>query len=133
MTVRMPPEQAFWNGSQPSAEPRTLFLAMSHRRPEVVIEKVDVMSVAERMMHSMRFEDLNLMGDYSAFRYAYPHAESANALIEHAHETARSRLRQALVGMDAFVVRHPYPPTLRSLYDAMAPLCEEDDGVNTEE
>ena len=124
--VHMPPELAFRSGVRPTVEPRRLFLMMSHRQAGVSVERADPMDVAERMIHSLRYEDLALLGEYSAFRFAFPQPHRANDLIEQAHEIARARLRRAFAGLDAYVVRHPYPPPLRSLYDAMGPLCEED-------
>lgn len=124
--VRMLPEVAFWNGVQSTSRPRTLFLMMSQRRPGVSVEAVDPMHVAERMIHSLRFEDLGLLGEYLTFRFAFPQAERANELLEHAHEIARARLRRALEGTAAYVVRHPYPPPLPVLYDVMRPLCGRD-------
>ncbi|HEX6630971.1 MAG TPA: hypothetical protein VF048_07765 [Gemmatimonadaceae bacterium] len=121
--VRMPPERAFPAGVVPTAAPRTLFLMMSHRRPAVSVEPVDPMAVVERMVHSLRFEDLELLGEYSAFRFAFPGRQHANELLEGAHEIAAARLRRAFAGLAAFVVRHPYPPPLGTLFDVMSPLC----------
>ena len=126
VNVHMSPELAFWNGVRPTAEPRKLFLMMSHRQAGVSVEPTDPMDVAERMIHSLRYEDLGLLAEYSAFRFAFPQPQQANDLIERAHEIAHARLRQAFAGMDAYVVRHPYPPPLRTLYDVMRPLCEGD-------
>ena len=124
VNVHMAPERAFWNGVRPTAEPRTLFLMMSHRQAGVSVEPTDPMDVAERMIHSLRYEDLGLLAEYSAFRFAFPQPRQANDLIERAHEIAHARLRQAFAGLDAYVVRHPYPPPLRTLFDVMSPLCE---------
>lgn len=126
VNVHMPPERAFWNGTQPMAEPRTLFLMMSHRHGGgVSVEPADPMDVADRMIHSLRYEDLPLFGDYLAFRFAFPEPRRANPLIEQAHEVAHARLRRAFAGMATYVVRHPYPPPLGALYDAMAPYCAD--------
>jgi len=75
------------------------------------------------MVHSLRFEDLELFGEYSAFRFAFPRRQHANELIERAHEIAHARLRRAFAGLEAYVVRQPYPPPLGTLFDVMSPLC----------
>jgi hypothetical protein len=130
-SVRLPPEVAFWNGVLPSSRPRKLFLMMSHRQPGVSVEAADPMDVVNRMIHSLRFEDLALFGEYLNFRFAFPGLEKANVLLERAHDVAHVRLREAVAGMDAYVVRHAYPSPLQTLYQAMRPLCEE--GATTDD
>ncbi|MGH3021097.1 MAG: hypothetical protein ACRDNR_13225, partial [Gaiellaceae bacterium] len=85
-------------------------------------EPVDPLDVGERMVFSLQHERLDFTAAYLKYRFAFPTA--ANSFIEQVEEIQRQALAQAFAGKPAFVVHHPYPCSLESLYDAMSPYCE---------
>lgn len=98
-----------------------LFFLVSHEAPELSVEPIDPLSVAERMVFSLQHERLDFLGAYLKFRFAFP--DAANSFIERAEELERHALAQAFAGKPAYVVHHPHPFTLDALFDAMSPYC----------
>jgi hypothetical protein len=96
-----------------------LFWVVSAERPDIVVEQVDPRSVAERMVFSLQYERLDLMGWYHRFRYAFP--DAANPLLETAEELERKLLLQVVDATPAWLVEHPYPVDIPALHDAMSP------------
>ena len=117
----LPLDRLFPEGQPLAADPRTLFLMTSHASDEITVTPMSSEEIAARMAHSLRAESLGLMGHYLAFRFAFP--DRRNPAIESMHLLERRLLTQALQGMRAFVVRHPYPAPLRPLFEAMHPFC----------
>jgi hypothetical protein len=105
------------------AEPRKIFLMLTHQDSTVEVEPCDPEAIARRMASSIRYEQLPLFEHYLAFKYAFPEKESG--LIERAHELQREILRRALAGKEAYVVRHPHPVSLELLFEAMKPYVGE--------
>jgi hypothetical protein len=112
------------NGTPVSAAPvrpeRVLFV-VSHERPEITVEPIDPMEVAERMCHSLAEEDQRLVSCYHKFRFAFP--ARSNAVLDGAAARRRELLRAAFAGKRAYEVRHPYPVSLPALYEALAKVC----------
>ncbi len=102
--------------------PSTLFFMVSDDTATVRVDRADPADIARRMAASVSYEQLPLMSAYLAFRFAFP--ERRNALLESAAAIQSERLVRVLSGKDAFIVRHPYPCSLRELFEAMAPLCQ---------
>jgi hypothetical protein len=98
-----------------------LFFLVSQEAPELSVETIDPLAVAERMVFSLQHERLDFVGAYLKFRFAFP--DSANSLIERAEDLQRQALAQAFMGKPAYVVHHPYPVSLSALFDAMSPYC----------
>jgi hypothetical protein len=98
-----------------------LFWVVSADRPDIAVSPVEARSVAERMVFSLQYERLDLLGWYHRFRYAFP--DAANPLLETAEELERKLLLQVVDGKPAWRVEHPYPVDIPALYDAMSPHC----------
>ena len=105
-----------------AAEPRTVFLMMSHAARDVRVEPADPGELAERLALSVQQEMLGLYEQYLGFRFAFPDRRSE--LVETAQAAAAELLRGALADKALYVVRHPYPVPLGELYAAMRPRCE---------
>jgi len=98
-----------------------LFFLMTHDAPELTVEPIDPLDVARRMAFSLQYESLDLRAAYLKFRFAFP--DAWNRLFEQAEELQREALERTLIDKPAFVVHHPYPVSLRALFDAMSPYC----------
>jgi hypothetical protein len=119
--VDVDPERLFGGIGALSAPFDRLFFLVSHEAPELTVEPVDPLDVAHRMVFSLQHERLDLMAAYLKFRFAFP--DAANPLIEQAEELQRKALARAFADKPAYVVRHPYPFSLRALFEAMSPYC----------
>jgi hypothetical protein len=120
--VDVDPERLFGGIGALSAPFDRLFFLVSHEAPELTVEPVDPLDVAHRMVFSLQHERLDLMAAYLKFRFAFP--DAANPLIEQAEELQRKALARAFADKPAYVVRHPYPFSLRALFEAMSPYCQ---------
>jgi hypothetical protein len=96
-----------------------VFFVASHNAPRVVIEPVDPLDVAERVVFSLQYERLPFMAYYMMYRFAFPHAR--NEWIENAEELQRQVLTRVLADKEAHIVYHPYPAVLSDLFEAMQP------------
>jgi hypothetical protein len=122
LKVQVPLRSIFPEGVPLVAKPKKLFLMVSHQASTISVDKVDPQEIGDRMVHSLRYENLPLFGQYLAYRFSFP--DRPNEFIEKADATERAFLRSALGGLEAYVVRHPYPVPLLELFDAMKPFCE---------
>jgi hypothetical protein len=120
--VDLEPERLFGSAGAQSAAFDRLFFLMSAEAPDIAVEPVDPQDVAQRMAFSLQHERLEFLAAYLRYRFAFPAA--ANPFLERVEEIERAALARAFAGKPAFVVHHPYPCSLESLYDAMSPYCE---------
>lgn len=114
------PAAAFAGGTSPrrSALDHVFFLANADG--ETSVEPVSPAWIADRMVFSMEEERQPLAAFYRQFRFAFPARE--NPLIEEATAVESDRIRTLLAGRPCHAVFHPYPPSIRRLFDTMAPL-----------
>jgi len=103
-----------------------VFLMVSHDRPEIAVSSVEPSEVAGRMTASVAFERAPILAAWQAYQYAFPDRRSP--FLDQIDSLQRAGLSHLLAGRDAYVVRHPYPCSLRALYDAMAPVCHPSSG-----
>jgi hypothetical protein len=120
--VDMEPERLFGDFGEQSASFDRLFFLVSSDAPDISVEPVDPVEVGQRMVFSLQYERLDFTAAYLKYRFAFPGA--ANPFVEEVEELERTALARALAGKPAFVVHHPYPCLLDSLYEAMRPYCE---------
>jgi hypothetical protein len=120
LDVQIPPARLFGGRVLAEGAPvdRVVFVE-SVDDPRTVVEPIDGSEIARRMVHSIRHEWLDLWTAYLKWRYAFP--ERANPVLEGLEETLARRLDEALAGRPAVVLRHPYPPDIRALADALVP------------
>lgn len=117
--VQVPPHRLFGDSRCVlEGNPDRVVLVSSHTSPEVTLDRVDPTHVAERMAFSLAEERSVLDAWYRRFRFAFPHA--ASPVIEDAPERERELLHRVLAGKDTFLLRHPYPPDVSTLFDALA-------------
>lgn len=120
LNIRFDPQTIFrGNLGSCAARPDKIFFMMNHDNDVVTVEPADPRGIAERMISSVRFEQVPIMRDYLAFKFAFP--KMRNELLEHAHEMQYSILQRALSGKEAYTVRHPYPVAFSDLYEVMHP------------
>jgi hypothetical protein len=98
-----------------------LFMLVSHDAPDLTVEPVDPLEVGRRMVFSLQHESLDFAAAYLKFRFAFP--DAWNPLLAQTEELQRETLVRTLAGKPAYVVHHPYPVSLRALYEAMSPYC----------
>ena len=120
--VDLEPERLFGPVGTQSADFDRLFFLVSADEPDVTVEPVDPLEVGERMVFSLLHERLDFLAAYLKYRFAFPAA--ANPFLEQLEEIQRQALARAFAGKPAYVVHHPYPCSLASLYEAMSPYCE---------
>ena len=69
------------------------------------------------MVHSVRHEWLDLWTAYLKWRYAFP--DRPNPILEALEASLSDGLGTALADRPAVVLRHPYPPHIPALADAL--------------
>lgn len=121
MYVHFPPRRLF--GEQNLCEvgqvQRVIFAA-SHASPEITVQPVDPLLVAERMLHSLAEEQLPLLQAYWKYRFAFP--ERKNSWIETMPALQRQLLTEWLAGKQAVELLHPYPVRIPALFTALEPI-----------
>jgi hypothetical protein len=99
-----------------------IVLVVSHADSKVTLEQIKGSDVARRMVFSLQFERLSLMGNYLKFRFAFP--EARNAFLEEAGERSAELALSALASKDAWAVYHPYPAPIPAIVEALTPLLD---------
>jgi hypothetical protein len=120
LDVQIPPARLFDGRvlTAGAALDRVVFVE-SVDAPGVTVEPIEGSVIAARMVHSIRHEWLDLWTAYLKWRYAFP--DRPNAHLEGLEATLSERLEEALGGRPALSLRHPYPPDIPALADALAP------------
>jgi hypothetical protein len=83
----------------------------------LVVEPIEGTEIAQRMVHSIRHEWLDLWTAYLEWRYAFP--ERPNLILESLEANLSDGLVGALAGRRCVLLRHPYPPDIPALADAL--------------
>ncbi len=114
--VRVEPHRLF-GASRCSLRGRAdvVVLVGSHTAPTTSIERIDPLEVADRMLHSLQEEQAPLRTAYNQFRFVHP--DRANPLLDDYARHQQHLLREALRGKEAYLLLHPYPPHIPSLFD----------------
>ena len=120
LDVQVPPARLFEGRVLTDGAPvdRVVFVESSDD-PRIVVEPIAGTEVARRMVHSIRHEWLDLWTVYLQWRYAFP--DRPNPILEGLEARLSERLDRALRGRPAINLRHPYPPDIPALADALAP------------
>ncbi|MFQ5632770.1 MAG: hypothetical protein ACE5I1_28715 [bacterium] len=127
LNVVMPPQKIFDGKFGPlEGKPEKIFLVMSHNDSNIFVEPVAPMEVADRMIASIRFEQLPFTEQYLSFQFAFP--DRKNTFLDNMHTLQYALLRSALKGKETYIARHPYPVSFHELYEAMRPACEREMG-----
>jgi hypothetical protein len=97
-----------------------VFFLSSNDSPEIVVQPIDPLEIASRMVFSYQYEQMNFLSYYWAFRFAFPQLQ--NDYIVRTEELQRQRLMEVLANKESFGVYHPYPVSLPALYEAVYPF-----------
>lgn len=87
--------------------------------PDVRIQPIDPMEVAERMTFSHVHHRLGFLDYYWQYRYAFP--DRPNRIVDEIESIERQLLRQVFANKTAFEVLHPHPVDIPGLFDAIRP------------
>ncbi|HEU5173893.1 MAG TPA: hypothetical protein VFT96_03990 [Gemmatimonadaceae bacterium] len=98
---------------------RVVFVGSSEDR-RTRLEPVSASWIAERMVHSLAEERSGLLASYRRFRFAFPHR--ANPLLDGAAQVEQERLHRVLADKPCYALLHPYPPSIRELFETAAPI-----------
>jgi hypothetical protein len=121
--VQLPPRFLFGEDRLAAdAAPDRVFWMASHDSPDVVVEPVEPLDVARRMVFSLQEERIDLLAAYHRFRFAFP--ERRNDLLENVEELQREALLRFLDRKETWTVWHPYPVSIAALFDAMLPYVQ---------
>jgi hypothetical protein len=104
-----------------------LLFVMNHASSAVVVRPVDTEDVARRMVFSLECERLDFRSYYERFLFAFP--EARNSVIDGAEELQRALLTRSFAGKPAWEIAHPYPVSLRALFEATRHLAGGGRGV----
>ncbi len=118
LDVQVPPAQLFGGRILAGGAPldRVVFVE-SADVDGVIVEPIAGEEVARRMVHSIRHEWLDLWTAYLKWRYAFP--DRPNAVLDGLEATLGRRLDRALGDRPSLSLRHPYPPDLAAIADAL--------------
>jgi hypothetical protein len=88
--------------------------------------------IADRMIASQSYERHDLWDAYDQFRFAFP--ARTNPLLDQWRAREWAVISEALEGVPAHRVSHPYPVDLGTLFRVVAPVCgrREDGPVETQ-
>lgn len=121
--VQLPPEKLFWQKAEKkSVSPEKIFFVVSHDQPDVTVQPINSQELAERMVFSLQEERIEFLSYYFKYRFAFP--ECPNPLIDQAEEIQRRLMLRAMANKKAYVIYHPYPFSIPSLFDTIRPYCD---------
>lgn len=121
--IHLPPEKAFGREGGRSSlmgKPDKIFFVFSHDNPEITVKPVNPDEVAQRMVFSLQYEQIDFVNNYLKFRFAFP--ELVNPFIENSEQLQRDTLQKVLAGKEAYIVAHPYPVSISDLFGAIKPF-----------
>ena len=119
--IKLQPKSLF-EGTKLFSEPRKLFLTLTHPGCDVRVEPADSRGVVNWIVNSARRDWLPVLDHHLSHQYAG--GDRIRRLIEQAADLHAQGLRRALAEVETYIIRHPRPVSLRTLYDAMRPFCE---------
>ena len=78
---------------------------------------IDAEEVAQRMIFSMREEQLGLTSYYLKYRFAFPY--QANPWMDNLDRIQAKLITRALKNKEMYAVYHPYPVHIPRLFEAV--------------
>ncbi len=121
LNIRVLPEEIFQKQICASTVPHKLLISMSHNEPSIQVEICDPSEIAQRMVSSNAYEQMNFLEFYKAFKFAFPNLR--NEFLEKIDELQYSLLCRAFENKEAYKVLHPYPVPLEDYFNQLKPLC----------
>jgi hypothetical protein len=104
-----------------SSRPNLLLLMETHGVERVMAEPADPDSVAPRLAAHARADLIPTLRSQLAYEYAHP--DTGWKGVDQAPSMAARILEQAVGGIPAFIVRHPYPCSLERLHAVTSELA----------
>ena len=114
--ARVPPERLFGAPAHRGSLDIAHVLLATVRSGATEVLPSESRVIAARMAASLEYERKDLIAAYAQYRYAFPDERSDS--IEQAAGRERQILEEALSGVPAHEILHPYPPFLPDLYRA---------------
>jgi hypothetical protein len=119
--VHLSPQKLFGQDGRPRiGVPKKIFFVASHESNDISVQPIEAREVAQRMVFSLQEERIDFMSAYRKFRFAFP--DLRNELIEDAEDIQRAALQRILADKESYMVYHPYPVDIPSLFDALHPF-----------
>lgn len=107
------------SATAPAAPFQKLFLTLSHESQDIVVREMLLDAALEKLVFSLMYEWQEFIAYYIQFRYAFP--ARANPVIDELEKRQRELLASILAGKAIYMVHHPHPVPLDSLYNALLP------------
>ncbi len=121
LNVQVHPQRLFGEAACPLTGPlHQILFVVSHATPDIRVEAMSALDIAERMVFSLEHERLDFLAYYQKFRFAFP--QLANKFIEQTETRQRELAHRVLAGKPAQAVYHPYPVSITALFDTISPL-----------
>jgi hypothetical protein len=121
LNVHLSPQKLFGQDGQPrTGVPKKIFFVASHESNDITVQPMEAQEVAQRMVFSLQEERIDFMSAYRKFRFAFP--DLRNELIEDTEDIQRVALQRILADKESYMVYHPYPVDIPSLFDALHPF-----------
>lgn len=118
--VYISPSKLFGDrATAPAAPFEKLFLTLSHESQDIIVREMSLDAALDKLVYSLMYEWQEFMAYYIQFRYAFP--SRANPVIDELEERQRGLLGKILAGKSIYMVHHPHPVPLDSLYRALSP------------
>jgi hypothetical protein len=122
MHVDMPPEKLFGNPvGAIKGSPEKVFFVASCDVPQITVQPIHPLEIAQRMVFSLQEERMDFMSYYLRFRFAFP--DISNPFIEKAEEIQREILTKVMADKETYAVYHPYPFSIPELFEVLRPFC----------
>jgi hypothetical protein len=120
LSVQVPPGHLLGRPPLPGgATLDRIVLVMSHDSDEITVVPVQATEVAQRATQSFLFELTDVLEHYRRYRFAFP--GRSNGFLDTLEARYGRAATDALGGIPAIAVSHPYPLDIGRLYDAIAP------------
>lgn len=123
LNVQVPPEKLFGRMADGlSGKPEKMFFVGSHADANMIVQKIDPVEIAEKMVYSLQEERMEFHSYYLKYLFAFP--ERSNSLIGQAEDVQREILLKVLAGQESYAVYHPYPVSIPALFDETYQYCD---------
>jgi hypothetical protein len=120
--VDLPPEKLFGKVvGTTKGKPDKVFFVANRDEPQITVQSINPQEIVQRMVFSLQEERREFFSYYRKFRFAFP--EVSNSLIDQAEEIQRSILTRVMADKETYAVYHPYPFSIRELFEVVCPYC----------
>jgi hypothetical protein len=127
--VHLPPEKLFGaNRCRNEASLDRIVFVVSNDSPETGVEHIAGTELSRRMIASNAHERLDFVAAWLKHRFAFP--DRRNDVLERLESLEHEGLTQVFDRRSGLLLRHPYPVSIPTLYDALWPaLHARSDGA----